>query len=131
MSKTVHPHPLLATLDDDRGLVDLFRKHKLAPGSCRRTKRQALLKWKLAPASTSLVFIRRNLETVVQDLKVINPALVDNTGWERALNKELVQRDEVFQAAATEVQRDLRGRLLKKNSSLKYLVDQVRNLLGP
>ncbi|MBI5496119.1 MAG: hypothetical protein HY904_13935 [Deltaproteobacteria bacterium] len=89
------------------------------------------MKWKLAPASTSLVFIRRNLETVVQDLKVINPALVDNTGWERALNKELVQRDEVFQAAATEVQRDLRGRLLKKNSSLKYLVDQVRNLLGP
>lgn len=120
--------PIIALLDRDR-VRELTGSQGLA---CKAATVDALRACVPDPDGVRFVLLERNLESILEAIREIDPGLVSGDDFRRAIDqKELLARDLVFRAAADreDVRRELR--MGTANASFAYLVRKVLACIRP
>jgi hypothetical protein len=107
---------------------------EVPPEACRRVLAEALKTGCDPAGKLSITLLERNVETVLDALRALEPSLATAEEWEKAIrHKKPMQRDEILARAAKPAppSRMLRERLLQKVPSLAYLVDKLAAVFQP
>lgn len=116
--------PVVAVLDADR----IHELSRLPKSSCVRPHCDALLRSCGAPANLAVVGLRKNLETVLEGIRDIEPALVPAEIYRRAIEQHKRDaRDIIFGSVArpTDQARAIREKLIARARDVAYLAGRL------
>ena len=105
----------------------------LPRAACKRDTREALLKACPWRERLVVVFLDRNIETIIEAICACDPTLATEDQRRRALvNKDLNARDIILRAASapTPARLALRNCVFQRVPSLQYLVDKLVQILS-
>jgi hypothetical protein len=120
LSKRVGAGPLFAVIDNDKAAHFLS-----APkDACKTTLRRQFMTGISPGATLQVVFLHRNLESILEAIREEDPDLVPSETFVGAIDrKNLTDRDLVFVAASKA--RHVRSYLLKDVKDFSYLIKKV------
>lgn len=116
--------PVVAVYDEDKA----YKLPGLARNLCKTQMRQILLhQTSLSALQLSIVFLEQNLESVLKELHICAPGLTSPATWQKALQKKLMAREVVLEAASrpSPTGEAARAELLRRMPSLSYLAWRV------
>jgi hypothetical protein len=113
-------------------LFDFDRAPKLVPttATCKSGLKRELLRQAGDPEDLRILFLDRNLESLLRCLRELEPELLTPTAWEDAIeHKKLLDRDLALSKAAKAPQ--LRAALRERHPSWAYAIRSIASCLGP
>lgn len=118
---------VVAVYDDDR-----IRREVQLPANACKAQVKSLLREECAwNERLIIVFLEKNIETVIDAIRGCAPTLVDDETWKLALErKNRNARDAVLGFAANPSQSMLREQLLQRVPSLAYLIHKLAAVLS-
>lgn len=113
---------VIAVYDQDK-LPELL---KLTGPQCRNTLREKLAEECQPRESLEIVFINKNLESVIEAIRDSGLAsFVDANVFAEALNKQMDARDRLFIKCATQSTKEVREKLLELLPDVKRLIAKI------